>query len=110
MESPQPITQRSEADLTVPVVDQQPSGRVYDRSIHRNALLGALVGGLVFGAWAYAIATGRMPIVGLGQFAASGGGVALFVGAGVGVAIGGLIGALIALYRLPPRHAEGPQH
>lgn len=87
----------------VPIVDVHEAGRIYDRSIGRFALAGALLAGAALGAVAYAIAAGIWPVAGLGQFAAAGTAPATFVGAGVGIALGALTGALIALYRLPPR-------
>ena len=87
----------------VPIVDVHEAGRIYDRSIGRLALIGALLGGVALGVLAYAVATGVWPIAGFGQFAAAGAAPAAFVGAGTGIALGGLTGALLALYRLPQR-------
>ena len=87
----------------VPIVDVHEAGRIYDRSIGRYALVGAVLMGLALGAIAYAIAAGAWPIAGFGQFAAAGTAPATFLGAGVGIALGALAGALVALYRLPPR-------
>lgn len=78
------------------------------------ALIGAFIGGVALGWLAYAVAEGNLPIEGLGQFAAGGAGVATFTGAGVGVALGGLVGGLVALFRLPraqpPKHAHAAHH
>jgi len=90
------------SDLLVPIVDEQGAGRIYDPSILRLTLAGALVGAVLLGWLAFAIA-GGLPVAGLGQFSAAGAGAATFTGAGIGLALGGLVGGLVALYRLPPR-------
>lgn len=94
---------RSEQDIRVPLVDEHEAGRIYDASIHRWALAGALVLGVALGLLGWAVAAGALPVAGLGQWAAGGPAVGAFGGAGLGVAAGGLAGALLALYRLPPR-------
>jgi hypothetical protein len=96
------LPSRSE-DLVVPLVDEQQAGRIYDPSIHRWALAGALAGAVLLGLLGWAVAAGVLPLAGLGQWAAAGPAVGAFTGAGLGVAGGGLAGALLALYRLPPR-------
>lgn len=95
--------------MLVPLVDDDKAGRIYDASLLRFALIGAFAGGVALGWLGYAIAAGVLPIAGLGQFAASGVGVGSFVGSGLGVALGGLGGAVIALYRLPPRRLAEKQ-
>lgn len=95
-------------DVVVPVVDDDKAGRIYHPSIHRWALLAALVGAIVVGWIGYALAAGPLPVAGLGQWAVGGPAVGAFTGAGIGAAAGGLAGALGALYRLPPRHGREP--
>ncbi len=87
----------------IPLVNELEGEPIYSPSIHRGALLGAVLGGIVSGVVAWGIAAGFLPIAGLGQFSASGAGVATFAGAGTGLALGGLIGSLIPLYQLPKR-------
>lgn len=91
------------SDLLVPIVDAQGAERIHDPSILQLTLAGALIGAVLLGWLAFAIAAGGLPIAGLGQFSAAGAGAATFTGAGIGVALGGLVGGLVALYRLPPR-------
>lgn len=93
----------SERDLIVPLVDVQEAGRIYDRSIHRLAVLGALAGALLLGGIGYAVAAGALPVAGLGQWAAAGPALGAFTGSGLGAAAGGLCGGLVALFRLPRR-------
>jgi hypothetical protein len=95
--------------VVVPLVDEQDAGRVYDRSMLHLALIGAVLAGLLFGALAWALATGSWSVSGLGQFAAAGTAPATFTGAGVGAALGGLAGALVALYRIPRAQAAAGQ-
>ena len=101
-EEPPSRTAERPSDLLVPLVDRTRAGVVYDPSMLWLTLLGAAVGLLILGVAAFAIATGRMPVAGLGQMAAGGFGPAVVAGAAVGAALGGLIGGLIACRRLPP--------
>lgn len=93
----------TERDLIVPLVDEHEAGRIYDRSIHRLAVLGAVAGAAILGWLGWAVAAGSLPVAGLGQWAASGPLLGAFTGAGLGAAAGGLCGALAALFRLPRR-------
>lgn len=95
---------RIETDGVVPLVDRDEAGRIYDASIHRWALMVAVPAALLFGWSGYAMATGSLPIAGLGQWAVGGPAVGAFTGGGIGAAAGGLAGALSALYRRPARH------
>lgn len=90
-------------DPVVPLVDGPAAERIYDASIHRLALLGALAGAVLLGVLGHGLAEGWLAVAGLGQWAVSGAGVGAFTGAGLGAAAGGLAGALTALYRMPPR-------
>lgn len=89
--------------VVVPLVDEHEAGRVYDPSLLRWALWGALFGGLLLGWLGYELADGGWTVTGLGQWAASGTAVGATTGGGLGIALGGLLGALLALYRMPPR-------
>lgn len=90
-------------DPVVPLVDGPAAERIYDPSIHRLALLGALLGAVLLGVLGHGLAEGWLAVAGLGQWAVSGPLVGAFTGAGLGAAAGGLVGALTALYRMPPR-------
>lgn len=95
-----------ERRVAVPVVDEIGPGRlVYHPSIAGGALRGGAIGAVVLGVLAWLVASGAWPWRDVGQFAASGEGVAAFTGAGVGAAAGALIGALAALFRLPAYRA-----
>lgn len=90
-------------DIIVPLVDEHEAGRIYDPTITRLGLWGALIGAVLLGVTGYAIAAGSLPIGGLGQWSGTGASGGAVTGTGVGLAIGGLAGALIALYRMPAR-------
>lgn len=96
----------SDRDMLVPLVDEQEAGRIYDPSLLHWALWGALLGTVLLGWLGTAMANGDLPIAGLGQWAASGPLLASVTGGGLGIAVGGLIGALLALYRMPALHPE----
>ena len=97
-----------ERNPVFPLIDKQEADSIYDRSIHRMTLLGALVGAVVLGWLGYAVAAGGLPVAGFGQWAGAGPGLGAFAGGGIGVAAGGLLGALIALFRLPHRQLAAP--
>lgn len=94
---------RGRSDVVVPLVDEQEGMRIYDPSLHRFALIGGSVGAVGIGAVGWSLADGALAIAGLGQFAASGVSPATVAAATVGLAAGALAGALIALFRIPPR-------
>lgn len=91
------------SDVLVPLVDVQTAGRIYDPSILSFTRFGALVGALVIGWLAFAIARGSIPVAGFGQFGAGGLGPAVVAGAGIGAALGSFAGGLTAVMRLAPR-------
>jgi hypothetical protein len=103
VESPQEIERR----VVVPLVDELPQGRVvYDHSIATLAIVGGVGGAVVLGLLAWMIASGLWAPRDLGQFAAGGPTVAIVTGTGIGVAVGALVGALIAVYRLPAHRMD----
>lgn len=101
---------RNERDVIIPLIDEQEAGRIYDPALLHFALWGGLIGALLLGWLGAAMANGDLPVAGLGQWAASGTTLGAVTGGGVGLAAGGLIGALIALYRLPPRSPKDHSH
>lgn len=82
------------------LINKQPWGVVYSPWFVYGALIGFLIGAVLMGFVGWAYGTGAWSIDGLGQFAASGGGVGGFVGAGIGAALGGFIGAVIPLFSM----------
>lgn len=96
----------SDRDILVPLVDEHEAGRIYDPSLLRWALWGALLASLLLGWLGAAAANGDLSIAGLGQWAAAGPLLAAVTAGGIGLALGGLIGALLALFRMPARHPE----
>lgn len=94
---------RQPGDLTVPLVDMQDAARVYDPSILRCTVIGAVAGALLLGLLLASIVAGSMPIAGLGQIAAGGTGAAVVAGGSIGAALGGCIGGIAAMVRLPAR-------
>lgn len=93
-------------DLTVPLVDEHEAGRIYDPSLLRWALWGAVIGVLLLGGLGYGLANGSVAVTGLGQWASSGTAVGAVAGGGLGLATGALAGALLALYRMPARRPD----
>lgn len=93
----------NERDVLVPVIDEAHDGVVYDRSLTTYALVGALAGAVLGGWLGWALSVGAIAVTGLGQWAASGAAVGIFTGLGVGASVFGLLGALVALYRLNAR-------
>ncbi len=103
-------TADEESDLIVPLVDTQQAGRIYDSSLLRFALWGAVAGGFLLGWLAYGLAAGSLPVMGLGPFSAGGNAVAIATGGGIGMAVGALAGSLVALYRMPKRPVLPSDH
>ncbi|WP_092994226.1 hypothetical protein [Thiohalomonas denitrificans] len=73
------------------------------RQITNLAAVGGIVGALLLGIVGFTVASGWAPLPYLGQFAAAGTSLAVFAAAGIGFSIGALIGALVAVVRLPRR-------
>ncbi len=97
--APEPQThpgREEKPGLPVPLVNEPDHHPVYSRRLLWGALLGAVIGGVIFGWLGYAVSSGPLPVAGLGQFASAGTAVAVFTGAGVGSALGALIGGLAA--------------
>lgn len=89
---------KSNEDLVVGKINHDPEGKmIYDPMVAKLTVWYGLVGAVIFGVFAYLIASGAMPIRDFGQLSTSGNGVATFVGAVIGIAIGGLTGSLIGL-------------
>ena len=93
-------TTRREKDLLIDYEDALLEKQIYSSELPKYICIGALAGAIVLGVISWLIASGTWLISYLGQFSASGDGVATATGAGAGVAIGGLIGGLIVLMRL----------
>lgn len=72
----------------------------YHPTILRNAIVGAIIGGIITGALVWMIAKGVLPVEGLGQVASPGLGAAAFFGFITGSAIGGLIGSVYGIFAM----------
>lgn len=92
---------RREEDLIVGYTDENPMGQlIYHPVILQQAVIWAVILGIVFGLLAYFIAHGTIPVQDLGQLSASSDVVAGITGAGFGIALGGLMGGLIGLWKM----------
>ncbi len=92
---------KPDADRLIKKTDKDPQENLfYHPSILRNAILGAVIGGIILGALAYMMAKGIIPIEGLGQISASGTGAAAFFGFITGSAIGGLFGSVYGIFAM----------
>lgn len=93
-------TTRRENDLLTGYEDVLLEKQIYSSALPKYICIGALTGAIILGVISWLISRGFWLISYLGQFSASGDGVATATGAGVGAALGGLIGGLIVLKRL----------
>lgn len=90
---------KPDADRLIKKTDKDPRENLfYHPSILRNAIVGAVLGAIIFGAIAWLMAKGIIPIEGLGQIAASGIGAASFLGIITGSSIGGLFGSVYGIF------------
>lgn len=99
-----------EADLVVPVVNNDPEGNpIYHPAIGSRALWGGLLGGVIVALLVWLIGSGVWPIVGLGQLASATPGVTAYFGFVIGSAIGGLAGGLSGLRYMLMNHIPEDQ-
>lgn len=92
---------RREEDLIVGYTDENPMGQlIYHPVILQQAVIWAVILGIVFGLLTYFIAHGTIQVQDLGQLSASSDVVAGITGAGFGIALGGLMGGLIGLWKM----------
>lgn len=86
---------KTDADLLIPVQDYDPTGkRVYSPAILKKALIGALTAGFLIALLFWLVASGNLPVTGLGQISSADYGAAAFFGFVTGSAVGGLAGSI----------------
>lgn len=92
---------KREEDLIVGYTDENPKGElIYHPVILHQALIWAIVLGIILGVLSYLVAYGTIPFADLGQFSASSDWISAITGAGVGIAMGALMGGLIGLNKM----------
>lgn len=92
---------KPDADRLIKKTNKDPQGNLfYHPSILRNAIFGAVVGGIILSTVVWLMAKGIISVEGLGQIAASGLSAAAFLGFITGSAIGGLFGSVYGVFAM----------
>lgn len=86
------------ADRLIERTNRDPHGNLFYHSvIHKGAIAGGIIGGVIFAFIAYMFASGNWAVTGLGQIAASGNDAAIFFGFVLGSAAGALAGSIYGI-------------
>ena len=86
------------AERLIQRTNRDPHGKLfYHPAIHKGAIAGGIIGGVLLAFVAYMFSSGNWAITGLGQIAASGNEAAVFFGFVLGSAAGGLAGSIYGI-------------
>lgn len=95
------MMKKTDADLIIPVRDEDPKGSTfYNKTTGKKILKGAFAGGIPMSIIFWLVASGNLPLTGLGQISSADFGAAAFLGFITGSAIGGLAGGISGLYKI----------